>query len=220
MVSAYINLKTDPSSHCLPIPLHSNSFHSICPVSSAVPNPNQLFHAHPYPQLFAHLWFCKGKTYETLSNPEKEASAKKVPRHQVFLLLSLSFSHLERSLHLRGSNALRQAAYPWMLPTFPAILRAGSMFRINSNLSVLLKLFGQQLKAVKQDGCTVHAYLLVQLLWPQTSTFSVLWTVSIDHMSSSRSHRLNIMVPLAYTFPAQVKDITNLCSIHSNALGL
>lgn len=120
---------------CLLIPLHSNSFHFISPVFSALPNPKQFFHAHPYPQLFAHLWFCKGKTYEKFSNPENEASAKKVPRHQVFLLLlSLSFSHLERSLHLRGGNALGQAAYPWMLPTFPAILRARSMFWINSNL--------------------------------------------------------------------------------------
>jgi len=51
--------------------------------------------------------------------------------------------------------------------------------------------------------------------------FSTLNRVSKDHRRSSLSHRLNIVVPLAYTFPAQMKGIIIfLCGTHCNALGL
>lgn len=50
--------------------------------------------------------------------------------------------------------------------------------------------------------------------------YSTLNRVSKDHRSSSLSHRLNIVVPLAYTLPAQMKGIiVLLCGIHCNALG-
>lgn len=75
-------------------------------------------------------------------------------------------------------------------------------------------------ETVKQNWCTVHTHVRSTALTIYQCFYSTLNRVSKDHRSSSLSHRLNFVVPLAYTLPAQMKGIiVFLCGIHCNALG-
>lgn len=69
------------------------------------------------------------------------------------------------------------------------------------------------------NTCTSVSLTVLAINW---CFFSTLNRVNnMDQKISSLSHRLNILAPLAYTFPAQIKGIITLfCGIHCNTLGL
>lgn len=184
------------------------------PVPSLILKPNQFYHAQPHPQLFAPLLTSGSAREKQLKSflIQRGSQCKKYQDMRFFYsFFVLYFVQPPRKKpppsrrQCTGSGSKSMDA-----PNSPCHFSGQDQNVVKTATSLWLSFETIWTEADNYEAEWMHrSYTTVSStsLAINQFFFSTLNRVSKDHKSSSLNHKLNAVVPLAYTFPSQTKGI-------------